>query len=378
MGGGFADLRRTGYHPAMRTCLRLVVVSMLTWMAVLPAQAQMPWLLNLVFRGTGQGEVSFAVNGITCTTATPCPPVSYGTIATLTAIPAPNSMFVGWSGACSGAGECRLEVGPPAYLEVTFDAFPTNHTGLWWNPSESGWGIGVSQQGDTVFATLFTYDSAGMPVWLVMPAGTRHTADEFSGDLYRTTGPAFNARPFTPIGPANVTRVGSMRLAFTSPGRGVLEYDFGGARVFKSIEKQVFGPRLATCVHTSASRASAINYQDLWWNPAESGWGVGITHQGDTLFATLFTYEGDGRGMWLVMPSGARQSDGSFSGALYRTRGPAFNASPWSAISTEQVGTMRLRFSTGESGTLEYNVGTVQVTKAISRQVFGSLLTSCS
>ena len=24
---------------------------------------------------------------------------------------------------------------------------------------------------------------------------------------------------------------------------------------------------------TAASRAGASNYQDLWWNPAESGWG---------------------------------------------------------------------------------------------------------
>ena len=25
--------------------------------------------------------------------------------------------------------------------------------------------------------------------------------------------------------------------------------------------------------------------QDLWWNPAESGWGINLAHQDDTVFA---------------------------------------------------------------------------------------------
>ncbi len=29
----------------------------------------------------------------------------------------------------------------------------------------------------------------------------------------------------------------------------------------------------------------------LFWNPAESGWGLNLNHQGNTLFGTLFTYE---------------------------------------------------------------------------------------
>src|SRR3954469_24052414 len=41
-------------------------------------------------------------------------------------------------------------------------------------------------------------------------------------------------------------------------------------------------------------------YQGLWWNPAESGWGLNTTHQGNILFATLFVYAGDGQPLWLV------------------------------------------------------------------------------
>ena len=31
--------------------------------------------------------------------------------------------------------------------------------------------------------------------------------------------------------------------------------------------------------------ASVSNYQSLWWNPQESGWGINLAHQGNTIFA---------------------------------------------------------------------------------------------
>src|SRR5690606_32175309 len=58
-------------------------------------------------------------------------------------------------------------------LAGTVAASGANHTGLYYNPSESGWGINVSQQGDIAFATLFTYDTDGAPLWLVMSRGNR-------------------------------------------------------------------------------------------------------------------------------------------------------------------------------------------------------------
>jgi lysyl endopeptidase len=256
-----------------------------------------------------------------------------------------------------------------------------NQTALWYNAAESGWGINVSHQGDTAFATLFTYDASGAPMWLVMPAGARRQgANTFMGALYRTTGPAFNANPFTPIGAANITEVGDLTLDFNAGG-ALLGYRYDDAYVSKVIDKQVFGAAPATCNGTAGSRAGATNYQDLWWNPSESGWGLNVTHQGNTLFATLFTYAAAGQGLWLVLPAGLRQADGSFLGELYRTTGPAFNAVPFTPIGAgniTQVGTMRLRFQNGETGTLEYSVDGANVSKAIFRQVFGSPAPLCS
>ena len=51
-----------------------------------------------------------------------------------------------------------------------------------------------------------------------MSGGVRQSDGSYLGELYRTSGPAFNANPFTPIGP-NVTQVGTMRFTFGSGTR---------------------------------------------------------------------------------------------------------------------------------------------------------------
>jgi hypothetical protein len=96
------------------------------------------------------------------------------------------------------------------------------------------------------------------------------------------------------------------------------------------------------------------------------------------LFATLFTYDASGKALWLVMSSGARQADGSYLGDLFQTAGPAFNTDPFSGVTAATVGTMRLRFTDGNNGTLTYTYNGVTVTKAITRQLFSSPLPACS
>lgn len=256
-----------------------------------------------------------------------------------------------------------------------------SQTALWWNPAESGWGLNLNHQGNILFGTLFTYDANRAPLWLVMSGGVMQPDGlTFIGDLYRTTGPAFNAVPFTPIGAANLSKVGTMTVAFSEANVATLIYTVNGVEVRKSIQRQVYGTRSANCMPTSAARTTSTNYQDLWWNTAESGWGINITHQDSTLFATLFTYDATGRDLWLVMSGGVRQPDGSYFGDLFRTAGSAFNARPFIPIGAADltwVGTMRLRFSDGENATLTYTYNDAPVTKSITRQVFSSPVSAC-
>ncbi|HXS51449.1 MAG TPA: CARDB domain-containing protein [Usitatibacter sp.] len=255
----------------------------------------------------------------------------------------------------------------------------TNYTALWWNPRESGWGLNVNQQGDIIFATLFIYGHNGQPMWLVMSNGARQgSADVFSGDLYLTSGPPFNLEPYPGFSSVRTTRVGSMKISFTGPDNGSLDYTINGEEETKAIQKQVYGSAPTACQSTDGDRSSSTNYQDLWFNPAEPGWGLNITHQDEVIFATLFTYATDGTALWLVMPNGSLQSDGVYSGPLYQTSGSAFDASGWSGVSNTQVGTMRLRFTDGVTGTLSYSLNGASVTKAITRQTFSNPMPVCA
>ena len=270
----------------------------------------------------------------------------------------------------------------PAGYSVTasFTTATTNYTSLWWaGEAESGWGINLNHQGNIIFGTLFTYD-AGQGIWLILSRGDRQPDGSYQGILYRTSGPAFNANPFTPITAANLTEVGRMRLVFSGESSGTLTYNVGSRTVTKNIFKQTFGTQ-PVCKLSGTNRSFNSNYQDLWWNPNESGWGINLTHQSDIIFGTLFTYDAAGKGMWLILSRGERiTGTQNFTGLLYRTTGPNFDAVPFTAIgptNLTQVGNMRLEFTDGNTAQLIYDINGVSVTKSIQRQTFDTFRSDC-
>jgi hypothetical protein len=258
----------------------------------------------------------------------------------------------------------------------------TSYQGLWWaSPanSESGWGLNITHQGDILFMTWFTYDTDGRGMWLVMSSGNRTAPGTYSGALYRTSGPPFNRVPWT--GAVTVTQVGTATFTFSGADNGTFAYTVDGISQTKAIMRQVYSSPVPTCL-VGGTAGATPSYQDLWWaSPAnsESGWGLNITHQGDILFMTWFTYDTDGRGMWLVMSNGNRTAAGTYSGALYRTSGPPFNRSPWTgAVTVTQVGTGTFTFSGASNGTFAYTVDGFSQTKAITRQAYSAPLTACN
>lgn len=253
-----------------------------------------------------------------------------------------------------------------------------NVEGLWWGgPSESGWGLNLAQQGEIVFATWFTYDANGNGEWLVMSDG-QHSGNTYSGTLYRTTGPAFSDPAFDPS-KVGVTPVGAMTLSFSDANDGLMVATVDGVTVTKTITRQVYGP-MPVCT-AGGSASGPANYQDLWWRPngVESGWGLNIAHEGDILFVTWFTYDTDGRGMWLVGSDVTKQADGSYAGTLYRTTGPAFDTPQWdpSRIGITAVGTVRVKFDDVNNGVFSYTVDGVSGSKPITREVFSTPPTVC-
>lgn len=256
-------------------------------------------------------------------------------------------------------------------------AAPPNYTDLWWNPAESGWGINLVHQANTVFATWFTYDADSAGMWLVMPDARLQGDGSFAGAVYRTTGTPFAQINGAASANSPPSTVGSASVRFASPTQGTFTYSVNGVGQSKPIGRQPFSTP-ATCAFTAGSRASLTNFQDLWWNPSESGWGINLAHQGEILFATWFTYGAGGRGQWLVGPEVRRQPTGEYRGRLHRTTGRPFNLIEGAfSTSSVDVGSITLTFTDGEHARMEYTLDGVTQVKDISRQVFGSPATIC-
>jgi hypothetical protein len=282
-----------------------------------------------------------------------------------------------------------------------------SYQGLWWNApggSENGWGLNISHQGNILFATWFTYDEAGKPMWFVIPnaqlmpsdpsmndsymdmmdmmmygTGGMQSLPTYTGTIYRTSGPAFSSASFD-SSKVTVTAVGSATLEFAGPSAGTFTYMLNGNQGSKPITRQAFST-MPACSMGGAMPATP-NVSDLWWSsPAgsESGWGVNLTQQGDVLFATWFTYDAAGQPAWFVMSNGARAAGTqSWSGAIYHTSGPAFDAR-WdnTKVTVSPAGTASFDFSDASHGTFTYTVDGVTQAKPITRQVYSTPATIC-
>jgi hypothetical protein len=124
-----------------------------------------------------------------------------------------------------------------------------------------------------------------------------------------------------------------------------------------------------------ARAASGHDIADLWWNPAESGWGIQFVQQRDTVFATLFVYDALQTPTWFVATLDYQGIDEdtvvTYSGDLYAARGPWFgSAFNPTQVSTRRVGTMSFVGTRAGPATLTWSVDGVPVVKQIQRQSF--------
>ena len=126
-------------------------------------------------------------------------------------------------------------------------ASASNFQDLWWAAPagvEAGWGINFTQQGSTMFATWFTYDVDGTPLWLSVTAAKAGTG-VYSGQLIRTAGPAFSAVPFS-TGLVTRSVVGTATFTFANGNAATFAYTVNGVAQTKQITRQLFAPPAGT------------------------------------------------------------------------------------------------------------------------------------
>ncbi|HUQ27076.1 MAG TPA: hypothetical protein VM051_00695 [Usitatibacter sp.] len=358
-------------------------------------------------------------------------------------------------------------------------ATPHFHDGndLWIDPNESGWGLNLFHQGDTLFASLFVYGPDGKARWytgssLVGTDAGRDRATVYTGALYESTGPAVTSV----FDPSRVTRrqVGTMSIELGSEGNpsrnyAQITYDVDGVRVTKhaypfsfvamglsgsytgyqaspggardemnanvALNNGSFAMSTTNSVGTSCTYSGPQNANgsvfhvagsysctdgrsgsfvlrdvdvtqhgfsaklsngtsmtdmvalrtstrirgdgyrtDLWLKRSESGWGLNIIEQGDTLFGTLFVYDAEGKPRWYsasnlayeqcAPPDAASDCNGRYRGALFESTGPYFGTSfNAAAVTRRQVGMMKMDTYANDTAHLEFTIDGVTVVK---------------
>ena len=137
---------------------------------------------------------------------------------------------------------------------------------------------------------------------------------------------------------------------------------------------------LAVVLLMAAGRAAAVDYTDIWYIPAESGWGVNVVQSDAFIFMTFFIYGPDNKPTWYVA-SVTQDASGNFNGPLYSTNGYGTSfALPWvppPPPGGTQVGTASFQPTGPSTARLVYMLTSgpilATVTKPIQRQTLTAI-----
>jgi len=118
-----------------------------------------------------------------------------------------------------------------------------------------------------------------------------------------------------------------------------------------------------------AARADALEYTDVYYSPAEPGWGVFLVQSDTTQFLALFIYGTDNKPTWYTATL-KQDVAGTYNGALIATTGTYFGL-PWNStqLTVASVGTVSFAPNDIYSAKVTYAItGGPAVTKTVQRQ----------
>ncbi|HET9653261.1 MAG TPA: hypothetical protein VFP36_13760 [Usitatibacter sp.] len=123
---------------------------------------------------------------------------------------------------------------------------------------------------------------------------------------------------------------------------------------------------LALALPAAAQVVPQENWTDMWYNSAESGWGLSFAQHRETnqVFAVWYTYDprepdaaGQFKPLWIVMPGGTWTSPTRITGAVYVLTGsPVTQQWVPANLKLDPVGTFTIAFNDSASGTFTYDI----------------------
>jgi len=119
-------------------------------------------------------------------------------------------------------------------LTASAQAVAVDYTDIWFNPSESGWGLNVVQSDTFLFMTFFIYGADNKPTWFTAQVN-QDSSGNFNGTLYATNGTYY----LIPWAGVTVAAVGTASFQPTGPYTARLVYIVNGVgTVTKTIQRQ--------------------------------------------------------------------------------------------------------------------------------------------
>jgi len=169
-------------------------------------------------------------------------------------------------------------------LTMSNPAAAANYQDWWWNPSMTGAGINVGQQGDTIAAAWYLFDGGGHPIWLTF-AG-QLVGNQVTGNLYRTE--VSNG--------IVTTNVGVATLNFYSDSVALLNYSYDQKAGSISLERFTFAAPVINpegyLISISVTNTGCANPID---NEVVLEFGaVRLLRDGSTFNFDMVIFEGDG------------------------------------------------------------------------------------
>lgn len=129
-------------------------------------------------------------------------------------------------------------------------------------------------------------------------------------------------------------------------------------------------------IGSATAARSYVDFTDIWYDQATSGWGINIVQSGnsfDYIFATLFIYDpATGEPTWVTgeLKLDNDSKDDVFTGPLYRhtskPTGTPFD--PVKPLNSENIGTLTFTATAPDQASISYSVGGMKVERKIVRQ----------
>lgn len=148
----------------------------------------------------------------------------------------------------------------------------------------------------------------------------------------------------------------------------------------KTSTKHWAGAALAAALSFSLPppAVAAVNLTDIWWNPAESGWAVYVSHQGETAGFGFLHYDAAGNPFFVTagLRTIALTNPGALpvmEGTLIATTGPAHNgAFDPGQVTRQPVGTVSFEPLSANEARLHYTLNGQAQIKTLVRMTVES------